>query len=350
MQKKIIALAVAGLVSGAAFAQSNVSIYGIVDAAYVNASGAGKHFAGVESGIMAGSRLGFKGAEDLGGGMKAVFALEYALNVDQNAGVGAIAGSATALAARQQWVGLSSGFGTVAFGRQYAPGYYQTIANDVTEANLYGHVATLSAAGGHTILAASPARWNNAVTYTSDKISGFTGRAAYGFGQTSENSPISDTRKGVGLNYGNGPLNADFVYHTQQALTGAKKNEWYMGAKYDLGMVAVAGSYQRLDDTAVTNVDNKMWQMGVIVPVGQAGKFRVGYGQLKWDNLANSTSKSSAVEYTHALSKRTTLYTIFNSTNNESGVVTAAGAAVTGGIAAKNDRNHTLALGVNHVF
>ena len=82
MQKKLIALAVAGLASTAAFAQSNVTIYGIVDAGYVNSSvdraaGGNGNFSGIQSGVWAGSRLGFRGEEGLGNGLKAVFTLEY---------------------------------------------------------------------------------------------------------------------------------------------------------------------------------------------------------------------------------------------------------------------------------
>ncbi|HNH93897.1 porin, partial [Accumulibacter sp.] len=108
MQKKLIALAVASVASGAAFAQTNVTMYGIADAGYVystgkaNIAGGGTNkFSGIESGLLSGSRLGFKGEEALGNGLKAIFQLEYGLSIDSNAGVG------TALA-RQQFVGLSS--------------------------------------------------------------------------------------------------------------------------------------------------------------------------------------------------------------------------------------------------
>jgi predicted porin len=123
MQKKLIALAVASLASGAAFAQTNVTMYGIADAGYVysqgDAAGSGTNkFSGIQSGLLSGSRLGFKGEEALGNGLKAIFTLEYSLNIDNNTGVGSGSGG---LNARQQFVGLAGGFGTVALGRQYAP-------------------------------------------------------------------------------------------------------------------------------------------------------------------------------------------------------------------------------------
>ena len=82
MQKKLIAMAVAGLASGAALAQSNVTVYGIVDMAYIRgaADGASSRTF-INSGGLSGSRLGFKGVEDLGNGLKAVFNLEWGMDL-----------------------------------------------------------------------------------------------------------------------------------------------------------------------------------------------------------------------------------------------------------------------------
>src|SRR5574343_633103 len=109
MQKKIIALAVAALASSAAFAQSNVTIYGIADVGYFHMSADGKKpMNNVDSGGLAGSRIGFKGVEDLGNGLKALFTLEYALALDNNSGVGYADTPWSSTVARQQFVGLSS--------------------------------------------------------------------------------------------------------------------------------------------------------------------------------------------------------------------------------------------------
>lgn len=231
MQKKVIALAVAGLVSGAAFAQSNVTIYGIVDAAYVNSTGdrAGTarknaNFSGINSGVMAGSRIGFKGEEALGNGLKAVFTLEYALANDVNSTLG----SAGALQSRQTWVGLSSAkLGTAALGRQYAPGFYAQAKNDALMASAVASpLAVLNAAAGNTIIAASAARWNNSVTYTSPTWSGLTARGIYAFGESGGSTAdgISQGDNGMfgaGLNYANGPLNLDAVYQSRLSVATA---------------------------------------------------------------------------------------------------------------------------------
>ena len=96
MQKKLIALAVAGLASTAAFAQTNVTIYGVADLGYVASSSnrngtttGNANYNGIDSGIWGGSRIGFKGEEALGNGLKTIFTLEYYIAPDENTGVGA---------------------------------------------------------------------------------------------------------------------------------------------------------------------------------------------------------------------------------------------------------------------
>jgi predicted porin len=127
MQKKLIALAVASLASGAALAQTNVTIYGVVDAGYVYSSGSAgpgmgtNTFSGIASGIAAGPRLGFKGEEALGNGLKACIHARVRLNPDLTAA--SVTTADGSLNARQQFVGLASKLGTVALGRQYAPGF-----------------------------------------------------------------------------------------------------------------------------------------------------------------------------------------------------------------------------------
>jgi predicted porin len=364
MQKKIIALAVAGLASTAAFAQSNVTVYGVVDAGYVYTSGnlanGDKAKANaIESGILAGSRIGFKGEEALGNGLKAVFTLEYGLGIDGNNGIGGTTGAAvggtngsvlSAAAARQQFVGLAGGFGTVTLGRQYAPGYAAIVRNDAIIGSVVSSAAILTAAGGNSIAPNSAARWNNAVAYSTNDYSGFSAKAIYGFGQTQEvTTPnINDPRWGLGANYAAGAFNADFVYQSTEATTGAKKNEYYLGGSYDAKVVKVLGSYQKLDNTSAANVDNKIWQLGLIAPVGK-GAIHATYGQLDWQgNVAgNNKSKSYTVAYSHGLSKRTTLYTAWNRTDNNNN---AANAGVVTAVAQAGKTNDTFGAGINHSF
>lgn len=368
MQKKLIALAIAGLASGAAFAQTNVTIYGIADAAYVYGSGgtpagvSGNYkFSGIQSGYLNGSRLGFKGTEDLGNGLKAIFTLEYSLSVDGNTGVGSTGG----LNARQQFVGLSSDkLGTVALGRQYAPGYIATVNNDPTGGATFGTQSILSVAGGNTITPNSAARFNNAGTYTSPNFSGFTGKLIYGFGESGPTASTSDNGQwGAGGNYANGPLNVDLVYQSRQNVngqfntpgTGNDINEYYVGAAYDFKVVKIMGSWQQQNDKNATDLDNTVWSIGASVPVMASSHIMASYGQLMWNSglrnaanqkILNENTDSATIGWTTDLSKRTTLYAGYVWVQNDS----RSSAVGLNSIGAKGETNNTFLSGIRHTF
>jgi predicted porin len=394
MKKKLIAIAVAGLASGAALAQTNVTIYGVADVGYVYSQGnalsvanggiGGKNkFSGLAGGgVTAGNRLGFKGEEALGNGLKAVFTLEYALELDNNDGIGNTTGG---LNARQQFVGLSSNFGTVSLGRQYAPGFNATANNDALEATDMGIQSSLSVYAGNAITPNSPARYNNSIAYTSNNLSGFTVSAIYGFGETSDAangfndnfvSTGDDGRFGLGLNYANGPINLDAVYQSRQnvtrqfngaptpAGTGDDINEWYLGGSWDFKVVKAYASYQALDNDnqgAVLNFTNTpigkkndIWTVGLTVPVFSNGLIGLSYGKLSVDNrnAPDGDSWGWGAMYTHNLSKRTALYAAYTYFDNDrTGVAVQTQVANGGvGIGALGQSNYTFGTGIRHSF
>jgi predicted porin len=379
MQKKIIALAVAGLVSGAACAQSNVTIYGVAAAGFVTSSGdrnstlkKNGNFSGIQSGILAGSRIGFKGEEGLGNGLKAVFTLEYNLNIDDNTGIGGSGGSTTALAARQQFVGLNHNkLGQVALGRQYAPGYGASARNDaLVSSAAASSQEVLRTASGSKIAASSAARINNAITYTSPNWSGFTVSGIYGFGESGTQASAAVAGNGVsqgndgvfgaGLNYANGPMNIDLVYQSLQGrsvnagvsvATQDSVNEWMLAGTYDFKIVKLFASYQDLNDSngnSAQDASNKMWSLGATMPVFTNGTVRFSYSDLSWDRNGAGGSDSWALGYTHALSKRTTLYTTYTYTDNDRNALVAAGSIAT--TRAIGESSGTFTAGLNHTF
>jgi predicted porin len=377
MQKKVIALAVAGLVSGAAFAQSNVTIYGVADAGYVYGTGErlgalnkNANFSGIQSGLLAGSRIGFRGEEGLGNGLKAIFTLEYALNIDADTGIGgnAVTAGQAGANSRQQFVGLSHAkLGTVALGQQYAPAFYAAGRNDAFMSSTgIGSLARLSVVGDNSISGTSPARWLNSVTYTSPTWSGFSARAAYSFGEDAANptalngngvSRGDNGKYGIGGNYANGPLNLDLVYQTRQDVSTTANatqndiNEWYVGGSYDFKVVKISGSYQDKNDkngTSANELGNDIWQVGATVPVFGNGKVYAGYSRLEWDRTGNDRKITAwNLMYTHSLSKRTTLFTGLTRFNNGDGALTAASNSTVG---AAGEKNTTYAAGINHTF
>ena len=117
MKKAILALAALGSLSAVAQAQTSVTLYGIVDVGIVRESGTlGPSVTKLSSGIANGSRFGFKGVEDLGGGMTAFFDLQNGFQADTGA-----LGQGGLLFGRQAFVGLGGSFGNIKLGRQYTP-------------------------------------------------------------------------------------------------------------------------------------------------------------------------------------------------------------------------------------
>jgi len=354
MQKKLIALAVAGLVSAPAFAQSNVTIYGIADAYVGVGKQGGYDLTGVQSGGLSGSRLGFRGTEDLGNGLKAVFVLEQGFNIDT--GTDMAAGNSFA---RQAFVGLGGAFGTVALGRQYAPGYDQTY-DALVSSGISPH-AVLTADSGSTIAPNSNARWNNSVTYKG-AFSGVTVRGIYSMdaveGVATVADPSDDDAYGLGLEYANGPLKVGAVYQMVQldktAGQNADQEEWLIGGSYDFGMVKLDASYQ--DSEGLRNVnknDADLWQVGLTVPVSAAGNVHLAYGELDYDNVKDGKAKSIGLAYTHGLSKRTTAYTGYNFVDNGTGTDAGIGSGQLNNVAAPahaGKESHLFVVGVRHAF
>ena len=387
MQKKIIALAVAGLASTAAFAQSNVQIYGIVDAAvaYVNNS-QGRDGMAVQSGVLAGNRLGFKGTEDLGNGLKAVFLLEQGFSLDD----GMNASTTGQTFQRQAWAGLSSGAGTLTLGRQYAPGYGAFLKHDALAGALVSAGMTLNAASGNTIAGNSNARWNNSIKYATPVMGGFQAEAIYRAGEAS-NDMASNEGYGLGLAYAGGPVAVNYVFHHTDGsaqgsdagltvaqwgnptpATGAIRDEHFIGATFDAKVMKIMATAQFAENqgrglNGRSSVE--LYTLGTIVPVGK-GNLHANYSYLDLNgndrkNGASGAGQSYAVAYTYGLSKRTTLYTAVNYTDlagrsaAPSYALGAAGASAAASVvSAQNTANAingggngtTVGFGVNHSF
>ena len=217
MQKKLIALAVAGLVSGGAFAQSNVTLYGRVDAGLASYSGTSvglnlgaPSWSGVQGGLNRTNLIGVKGEEDLGSGLKAIYNYEMNLNTDgggdaQSAGTTGLDATGFRIAA----LGLQGGFGAVEFGRNYTP-FFQVVAavDPFGTSNGPGSATIIHALGGATV------RYSSSVRYTSPNIGGFQAKVMYGFGEDASNSAKSPSDNMYSFSgiYANGPLVLAFAH------------------------------------------------------------------------------------------------------------------------------------------
>lgn len=347
MNKKLLALAVLGTMSGAVLAQTNVTIYGVVDAGIAydkNISASDKTWR-LQSGQQSSSRLGFKGSEDLGGGLSAVFTLENGFSIDD----GTMSGGR--LFGRQAWVGLQGGFGGVKLGRQQTFLYEALNAIDPFNINLAGNAQRIF---GYGLYASDPlSRTDNTLSYVTPNFSGMTGQLSYGFGeQAGDNSTLRQT--GAALSYANGPLNAYFAYHAANDATlagtaaglgvgtTADLRTALVGGTYDLGVAKahLAFADSKADSGAV-EVKNRNWLVGVSAPVG-VGTIMASYVRNDVRDIAEGVSNLYAVGYSHVLSKRTNLYTSVGYTKNDSNVRLNAFA---------NGENGTLFnVGVRHRF
>ncbi|MBI3285887.1 MAG: porin [Burkholderiales bacterium] len=315
MKKSFLALALMGAFSGAAFAQSSVTVYGVVDMGLVNDNnGDGKGATtSLDSGLQSGSRLGFKGTEDLGNGLKANFVLEMGLNADK--GTSDQGGLAFG---RQAFVGLSGDFGSVNLGRQKSLTYVASEAIDPFAVGLAGNMHRMFG----TVI-----RNDNALTYTTTNLSGFVGAAQYGFGEQA-----GDTKKSsiiaVSGAYAAGPVLASLTYEKArdakskvpyEMLVAGDIEKLLAGGTYDFGVVKAHAAFERLKVT-VGSVEGKanVWMIGATVPVG-AGAFLADYTRFDDKTVGDTDTNSQqfALGYTYSLSKRTNVYTSYAYTKND---------------------------------
>ena len=348
MQKKIIALAIAGL-SGAAFAQSNVTIYGNIDQSIEMGSyGNGSKTMLTGSGY-ATQRLGFQGEEALGGGLKAVWRLEASINADKGqAGTAALNTVAVATTAysqlfdREAFLGLSSTWGTFKVGRQYSPAFNAAAAMDT-----FG----VAGVGSNYGLASTTTRVNNSLRYESPNMSGFSAAVMLGLGDngvatlagTANNESAGGTdalsmsknsgeHQALNLAYGNGPISVIYGYSKNSgvALTGTsvqKMKSNILNGSYNFGPGKITLGWSTYKNDMVTTVDKRVWVLGGSFNVG-AGSIRAQYGSLDDKMVANNDVTHVAIGYVHPLSKRTTAYATWAKTNNKEGSVAGAGAGM----------------------
>lgn len=341
MKKSLIVVAVAAALPAFAQAQTNVTLYGLIDAgiAHVNPGTGGKSNFRVDTGHVAGNRWGLRGTEDLGGGMAANFTLENGFMADTGA-----AGQGGLLFGRQAWAGLSfaKGMAEVRLGRQYSPTFWVLANYDTLGLGWWGNTA------GFTGIA--NVRVDNSIE-ASVNASGFTGRLMLGTG--AESTTAGQTKAGRFTGLGAGWANAQFgvmgAYHEFESnpVATQKNKEWSVGGSAAFGPAKILAGYYLADPAGASNNRKSLWG-GVQYKIG-AGTIMGQIAQTKIDGGAKATTV--ALAYEHALSKRTSLYANYGMvTNNATGTVGLASSsnAVAAGAAGSDPK--ALALGVKHTF
>lgn len=346
MSKKLLAVAIAAALAPAAVMAeaSNVTIYGRIDYGFMSRGGDNNgatqrgrdgRLNDFEDGILGTNRFGFKGTEDLGNGLKAIYEFEFGFSGDS----GTAFGSTTN---RHSWVGLTGAFGTALGGRvdgarysfvgKYDPFKNQTVAN---AGSLFGVTSGLGQAD----------RADNAVVYISPEVApGLKFLAAYTTSLLTETGSSALAAAGIvntdietgdtplyalAAMYDNGPLSLLLDYENLQIKANSGGNDlefdlWVAGASYDFGVVKLSAYYESTegDDTlskASSNGDG--WLIGLSAPVTSNITLKASYVQANDDRADNRDCSKWGLGGEYAFSKRTTAYATYAKINNDSAAV-----------------------------
>ncbi len=321
----------------AAVAQTNVTLYGIADIAVAaedtGAPGASRRIA-LNSGNQSSSRLGFRGTEDLGGSLKALFNLEAGLSLDTGT-------NDTALFGRRSIVGLEGGFGTLTLGREYTPIASVAGASDIFGQGFFG--SNLSAFTTNRLTR----RLSNSVNYKTPSFGGVKGSMVYGLGEQ-VTGPSLDTL-GLAVEYSSGPLYLGTGYHVIKRVAIGDDKEYVVGAGYNFGAFDVKANYLVADQTGANNKFEQL-NLGASVGLGQ-GRVYANIQQNKIETGAKG--KGFAVAYSYPLSKRTSLYTSYATLrNNATGVfgLNSSSTSVTPPATASGADPSVFTVGLRHSF
>jgi predicted porin len=342
MQYKHLAAALVATAPLFAAAQTNVQMYGIMDAAVSSEdNGVNGRNTVVNSGNQSSSRLGFRGTEDLGNGLKAIFNLEAGVAIDTGAGDSALFG-------RRSVVGLEGEFGTITAGREYSPIASIAGATDISGQGFYGSnlsaFGTTSAAAGGRLTR----RLSNSVNYKSASLSGLKLLAAFSAAPNNV-EPLTgpnNNLKGVGLEYANGGLYVGGAFHTYKRVANGDDKEYAIGAAFKFGEVEVKANWLVADPEAATRFTQ--YNLGAALGVG-AGKVFVNLQQNKL--ATGERGNAFAIDYSYSLSKRTSLYTGYarmRNNGNASFALNSSSVALAAG--AKGADPSVFNLGVRHAF
>jgi predicted porin len=315
---------------------TGVTLYGVLDG-YLQLARSNTNLNRMQSGGLSGSRIGFRGTEDLGGGLRGFFILEGGVNIDD----GSSAQGGT-LFGRQSVLGLQGAFGQVSLGRQYSSVY--TAANDfsVFGNNPYGASTGLIGgfAGGYeptrgassTAQApatgatgnGSPTRVNNSIKYETPALGGFRIGALYGFGETSSESSNSNDQRLVDayLRWNAGAFDAILSYiddktlPTPEGLEGTNVKVGSLAAGMNLGPVRMVAGYMDVNDKRIDNQDGKGYWVGGEYRFSGSNLVRLQYVE---NNPEGDDDKSRALGlgYQYDFSRRTAFYSAVTRFRNE---------------------------------
>lgn len=259
-------------------------------------------------GMLNGNRLGFKGMEDLGGGMSVIFVLENGFDADTGA-----LGQGGLLFGREAWGGMSGSFGSIKFGRQKSVVLANAAVFDPFGDALAGDSGRLFNYSGY--------RTNNMITYGYE-ARGLRGQLQYGLGEVAGNLSASRTIAGFG-GYKRGPIDILLTHHrTSDSVGNVTGKATLIGGNVNFGVIKafVAHAWNKdvkQNGTISPGTDIRNGLIGVKVPIGAADTVIVSYIRLWNKTIRGAGARQIAIGYVHNLSNRTALYTSYSRLRNE---------------------------------
>lgn len=350
MKKSLLALAALTAFAGVASAQSSVTLFGIVDLGVRGVdNGIGTRSTLTQDGN-ASSRLGFRGVEDLGGGLKAGFWIEGALGPD------------TGNASGQTWqrrstVSLMGGFGELRLGRDYTPTFWNHTVFDPFGTNGVGSQTNLmtqqnavqnGSAGGGTsginVLGSTSTtlvRADNTIGYFLPSLGGLYGQVQVALGEGATGNEYMGGRIG----YAAGPVNVAVAYgETKDSIGTADLKAGNVGASFNMGFMTLMGQYH---EYKAGSAKQTAYLIGVTVPLG-AGTLKASYGMTNLKPIDRDATQV-AIGYVYDLSKRTAVYVHASQVDNDAGLrFVAGGGGKTNGVGGFKSTGYE--LGLRHSF
>ncbi|NML34477.1 porin [Paraburkholderia antibiotica] len=332
--KKTLALCAALAVTPQAFAQSSVTLAGVIDMGYTyngrifsKGGVSGQHSSSLQSGAFRGSRIVFSGTEDLGGAQHAFFMLENGFQ----ANTGAL-GQGGLLFGRQAYVGLSGNWGAVRLGHQYTQLFDRLSMTDP--------FVNLMAGGNGNIETPNP-RVDNAILYLSPTFHGFSANAMFSLGGVAGNFRAGNQWSGD-ITYSSGPIYATYIHNEISSNPGVVPNPGapaygpnnvtgkidLVGGVYDFKYFKLHANYYRAVNLANNSIPNPIvqeggrfqnWMAGVTVPFGPAWRFEASYTHHDDQTGKGQNASQYAVGGFYLLSKRTSVFSSFSRIVNKNG-------------------------------
>jgi predicted porin len=359
MNRSTLALALLAT-TGAASAQSSVTIYGVMDSAAAYGRGSLTSRKMLTSGANTTSRIGFRGTEDLGGGLSAGFVLEAQVFVDTGEGqptntnnqttgtTTTPAGTQGLTFARRSTVSLTGQFGEVRLGRDFTAHYRNRVEVDpFGNAGVGASQAFVGSIGGVVSTRAS----NMIGYFLPPNLGGVYGQVQHYRGENPSGTPTSKDGTGntLRLGYANGPVNVSVAYgHTSYNATATAGDitTQNIGVQYNLGFARLMGGLYRDKVKRLVPITAKGYAVGGVVPLG-VGEIKLAYSQYGTDSgVLHPEVKKVSAGYVYNLSKRTALYGTLALVLNNGGATTALNLSTT----AADAKSAGIDIGVRHLF